>query len=92
MRNINACQNFTTNGRVGDNLGKMAKNCMKITKLTFLGQNSGGGHGGDKPIFQVVGGIPPTPPPTRGNPEWSIGSTFRIGYLKPLQNQKMYFK
>ena len=32
----------------GNILGKMAKNCMKITKSTFLGQNSGwgGGHGG----------------------------------------------
>ena len=29
----------------GDNLGKMAKNCMKITKSAFLGQNSGGGGG-----------------------------------------------
>ena len=28
---------------VGDNLGKMAKNCMKITKSAFLGQNSGAG-------------------------------------------------
>ena len=44
----------------GDNLGKMAKSCMKITKLTLLGQNSGG-HG-DKPIFRVVGGSPPVPP------------------------------
>ena len=23
-------------------MGKLAKNCMKITKLAFLGQNSGG--------------------------------------------------
>ena len=38
---------------------------MKMTKSAFLGQNSGGGHGGDKPIFQVVGGIPPSPPPLR---------------------------
>ena len=33
----------------GNNLGKMAKNCMKITKLAFLGQNSGSetwGRGG----------------------------------------------
>ena len=32
----------------GDNLDKMAKNCMKMTKSAFLGQNSGGrgGHGG----------------------------------------------
>ena len=28
-------------GGGGSNLGKMAKNCMKITKLAFLGQNSG---------------------------------------------------
>ena len=34
-----------------DNLGKMAKNCMKITKSTFLGQNSGGGHGGTSQFF-----------------------------------------
>ena len=29
-----------------DNLNKMAKNCMKITKSPFLGENSGGGGGG----------------------------------------------
>ena len=44
----------------GDNWDKMAKNYMKITKLAFFGQNSGGG---DKSIFWVVGGIPPVPPP-----------------------------
>ena len=40
----------------------MAKNCMKITKSSFWGQNSGGGGGGGsgvgvgvKPIFRVVG-------------------------------------
>ena len=31
---------------------------MKITKLTFLRQNNGLGNGGDKPVFQVVGGMP----------------------------------
>ena len=36
----------------GDNLDKMVKNCMKITKSSLLGQNSGGqanfrGSGGD---------------------------------------------
>ena len=31
----------TGGGGGGSNLGKMAKNCMKITKLAFLGQNSG---------------------------------------------------
>ena len=36
----------------GDNLGKMAKNCMKITRSAFWGQNSGGGN---NPIFWVVG-------------------------------------
>ena len=41
----------------GDNLGKMAKNCMKITKSTFLGQNSGG-----QANFSGSGGIPPVPP------------------------------
>ena len=47
------------------NLGKMAKNCMEITKLAFLGQKSGGTQG-VKPIFQVVGGSPQSPP-ARGN-------------------------
>ena len=42
------------------NLGKMTKNCMKITNSAFLGENSGGE--GDKPIFRVVGGDPPSPP------------------------------
>ena len=52
----------------GDNFGKMAKNCMKITKSEFFGQSSGwwGGTWGDKPTFRVVGG---GGPPTRGNPE-----------------------
>ena len=40
----------------GNILGKMAKNRMKIAKSTFLGQNNGG-HGGNKPIFWVGGGI-----------------------------------
>ena len=31
---------------VGDTLGKMAKNCMKMTKSAFLGQSSGGDIGG----------------------------------------------
>ena len=36
-------------------------NCMKMTKSAFLGQNSEGTWG-DKSIFQVVGGISPSPP------------------------------
>ena len=43
----------------------MAKNCMKITKLAFLGQKSGGTQG-VKPIFRVVGGSPQSPH-ARGN-------------------------
>ena len=52
----------------GDILGKMAKNCMKITKSAFLGQSIEGarwlrwGMGG-KPTFRVVGDPPPSPPP-----------------------------
>ena len=53
----------------GDNLGKMVKNCMKMTKPTFLGQNSGEGG---QASFLGSGGPPPpvpqSPPPTRGNP------------------------
>ena len=55
----------------GDSLGKMAKNCMKITKSAFLGQNSGGGGaawGGTSQFFEWWGGIPPQSLPTRGNP------------------------
>ena len=47
-------------GGGGGNLGKMAKNCMKMTKSSFWGQNSGG-YGGNKLIFWVVGAIPPPP-------------------------------
>ena len=39
----------------GDILGKMAKNCMKITKSTFWGQSNERHGGGDKPIFEIVG-------------------------------------
>ena len=42
----------------GDSLRKMPKSCMKMTKTTFLCQNSGGTWG-SKPIFQVLRGIPP---------------------------------
>ena len=58
------------------NLGKMAKNCMKLTKSTFLGQNSGG-HGGDKPIFRVVWGSPQSPLP--------LGETL-LSEVKPVKN------
>ena len=41
-------------GVVEDNLGKMVKNCMKITKSKFLDQNNGDcvGHWEEKPIFR----------------------------------------
>ena len=45
-----------------DNLGKMAKNCMKITKSVFWGQNSGGWGMGGKPILWVVEENPPQSP------------------------------
>ena len=44
----------------GDNLGKMTKNCMKIIKLAFLGQNSGGGMWG-RANFSGSGWDPPSP-------------------------------
>ena len=53
-------------------LSALAKNCMKITKLAFLGQNGGGGGGGGWQVkFSVSegGAPPPSPPPARGNPE-----------------------
>ena len=43
----------------GDNLEKMTKNCMKIAKSNFLGQNSER----DESVFWVVGGSP-SPLPT----------------------------
>ena len=46
----------------GDNLDKMAKNCMKITKLAFLCQNSGGTWGVGQANFWGSGGITPSPP------------------------------
>ena len=38
----------------GGNLAKMAKNCMKITKLTFLGQTVRG-HGGSNCLVSGAG-------------------------------------
>ena len=65
------CIGFPEWGRLvgGDNLGKMAKNCMKITKLTFLAQNSGGTWGRQASFSGSLGRIPRSPPPpTAGNP------------------------
>ena len=71
----------------GDNLGKMAKNCMKITKSAFLGQNSGGGSWGGQANFSGKKGgsppqPPPPPPPTKGNPErdYSFFYSFNISF------------
>ena len=47
----------------GDNLDKMAKNCMKMTKSAFLGQNSGGDMGGQANFLGSGGDLPPVPPP-----------------------------
>ena len=53
----------------GDKLGKMAKNCMKMTKSAFLDQNSGGGDmrgGGGRGQANFSGsggGTHPGPPP-----------------------------
>ena len=49
----------------GDNLGKMAKNGMKITKSAFL---VGGTWGGGQANFGGSGGDNPQSPPTRENP------------------------
>ena len=61
----------------GDNLGKMAKNCMKITKSTFVGQNSGGGTWEVQANFLVSGFKPifwfPPVLPHQGKP-WMVGS------------------
>ena len=47
---------------VGGQFGKMTKNCMKMTNLAFLGQNSGG-HGGVQANFWGSGRDPPSPTP-----------------------------
>ena len=50
-------------------MGEMAKNCIKITKSTFLGENSvGGGGWGELANFLVYGGIPTASSLTRGIP------------------------
>ena len=46
----------------GDNLSKMAKNCMKITKSTFLGQNSWGVWGVQANFSASGGGSPQSLP------------------------------
>ena len=44
---------------------------MKMTKLAFWGLTSGRGTswGGGQANFSGSGGIPPSLPPTRGNPD-----------------------
>ena len=54
-------------------MGEMAKNCIKITKSTFWGENSvggggGGGAWGELANFLVYGGIPTASSLTRGIP------------------------
>ena len=61
---------FPKRGRLvgeGDSLGKMAKNCIKITKSAFLGQSSGRDMGEQANFLGSRGGSPPVPS-TRGNP------------------------
>ena len=62
MRLDSSCRDFP-NGIDwwGDNLGKIAKNCMKITKSAFLGQNSGGDMGGQVNFSGSRGGSPQSP-------------------------------
>ena len=55
----------------GNNLGKMVKNCMKMTKSAFLGQNSGGGHEGAHANFSGSVGDPPSLP-TKGNSAYCV--------------------
>ena len=45
------------------NLGKVAKNCMKMTKSAFLGQSSGG---------DMAGGHSTTLPSVRGLTRWDM--------------------
>ena len=42
----------------GDKLGKMAKNCMKITRLTFWGKTMGGDMGGQANFLGSWGDFP----------------------------------
>ena len=53
-------------------LGQVAKNCIKITKLAFMGQNSGGGTWG--------GQAPPPPVP----PSLPLGKTLPKSQNFPL--------
>ena len=81
----------------GDNLGKMVKNCIKMTKSAFLGQNSGGGGvtWGDTTIFQVVGWDSPSPPPVPPSPHQSppvppLGET--LYNLDPYIDEKVLLR
>ena len=50
----------------GDNLDKMAKNCMKMIKPAYLDQNSGRRHGVGQANFSGSGGDPPPKSPPIG--------------------------
>ena len=66
-QSFRASQIGSTGGE--DNFGKKAKNCMKIAKSAFWGQNSGGDGGGQVNV-SGSGGISSSPsPPNCGNPE-----------------------
>ena len=96
LQNSRVSQLGSTSGGGGGNLDKVAKNCMKMTKLAFSGQNSGWvGHGGDKPIFRVVGGSPQSPT-TRGNPGTVLTEIFLFAssrlFLRPRHVLVIFFR
>ena len=71
------------------NLSKMAKNCMKITKSIFLGQNSGGGMGGQTNFLDggEGGGVAPSPHRSLVScfPDcWKVSSVIFVKSLKNL--------
>ena len=77
---IRVSQLGSTSG--GDNLGKMAKNCMKITKSAFMGQNSGGDMGGQA-NFLGSGGDPSQSPPVPP----LLGETLHVSCLLSRESE-----
>ena len=70
---------------MGDILGKMAKNCVKITKPKFWG-GGGGKTVGDMGGTSQFSGSGVIPPPTRVNParEEIVGVTVECGSQRTI--------
>ena len=68
----------------GDNLGKMTKNCRKMTKLGFLGKNSWEGTWGGAGQFLGGGGSHPVPLSLHYEKPWINSNYITVFWTLPI--------